>query len=120
MAPNEYERKGELSRTVWTAIGLVAYEKWKREEFKRSQGYEHTQIILRPSRHFVVVEPCDDTYFTFPDHPQQLSVFRNAWVLVRNKRPHVPVLEGTRLPSALQRPQDYAKYCSVFFRPWTC
>ena len=40
-------------------------------------------------------------------------------MLVRNRRSYVPVLEGTRLPSALQRHQDNAKYCSVFFRPWT-
>ena len=77
-------------------------------------------MVLRPGDHYTVVESSTGEYHTFPEAPQKVyAKFRHAWVLVRNKRPYVPVLEGAPLPSPARRSEDNAKYFSVFFRPWT-
>jgi len=70
--------------------------------------------------HFVVVLPEDHSYYTFPEHPVAIySVFRHAWVLIRKKRPDVVVIEGLKMPSTARSDIENAKYCSLFFRPWT-
>ena len=45
--------------------------------------------------------------------------FRHSWVLVRKTRPDVIVIEGLKKPSVSQSSVHNAKYCSLFFRPWT-
>ena len=38
---------------------------------------------------------------------------------MRKKRPDVVVIEGLKMPRASRAPAENAKYCSLFFRPWT-
>ena len=43
--------------------------------------------------HYVVLECMDSSYHTFPEGPCTVyGTLRHAWVLVRNNRPHVPVI----------------------------
>ena len=85
------------------------------QEWKKKQGMKYERIVLRPGTHYTVLECPENSYYTFPDKPERIySVFRHAWVLVRNKRPHVPVLEGAPLPSSARSNDDNAKYFSVF------
>ena len=81
-------------------------------------GVPWRHVVLRPGDHYVVVPCPSGSYDTFPDVPV-LQKFRHAWVILRNKRPYVPVLEGAPLPNGNRRPEDNAKYCLTFFRPWT-
>ena len=53
-------------------------------------------------------------YWVFPH-----EVLRHSWVIVRLRRPYVPVLQGAKVPNAATSPTDSAKYFSLFFRPWT-
>lgn len=79
-----------IPRTEWTDRGQAAVQ---------SEAYKNGKLKLRPGFHFVVVEPEDgDCYFTFPQQ-KQLDLFRHFWIIVRRQRPHVPVIEGVRLPS---------------------
>ena len=76
-----------------------------------------------PGVHYVVLDApeggSNDTYYCFPEEPAAaLRYFRHAWVLVRKKRPEVPVIEGGKLPRAGGNATYNAKYASVFFRPW--
>ena len=38
---------------------------------------------------------------------------------MRKKRPDVVVIEGLKMPRASRPSAENAKYCSLFFRPWT-
>ena len=38
---------------------------------------------------------------------------------MRKKRPDVVVIEGLKMPRASRAPAENAKYCSLFFLPWT-
>ena len=53
-------------------------------------------------------------YWLFPH-----EVLKHSWVIVRQRRPYVPVLQGVQVPTASTSPMDSAKYFSLFFRPWT-
>jgi hypothetical protein len=120
VAPYLYERDGIDARTEWTSAGKNAYAIFQVEERKRRLGRTTVQVVLRPGVHYTVVPSQKDppAYFPFPDIPK-LQAFRSAWVLVRNHRPHVPVVEGAPVPSSERLTDDGAKYCNIFFRPWT-
>ncbi len=72
-------------------------------------------------QYLFVIEPNEGAdYVAFPADPADTyKVFRHAWVLVRKKRPDVVVIEGLRMPSASRAATENAKYCCLFFRPWT-
>ncbi|CAJ1395073.1 unnamed protein product [Effrenium voratum] len=76
---------------------------------------------LLPGVHFHVREPGEgDAWITFPESKSASTErFRHMWILRRRARPHVPVLEGCRLPSLSNSAEYNAKLFSVFFRPWT-
>ena len=72
---------------------------------------------MRPGLHYIVREPqANDDYVTFAPSYANL---RNSWVIVRRAGPHVPVLEGSPLPSPSRSKEENGKYFSLFFRPWT-
>ena len=116
IAPYLYERNGVTSRTQWTTTGKAQYNVLQQEHKEKSGK----RVLLLPGKHYTVVEDTEDPpqYFLFPN-VKNLEIFRNAWVLVRNKRPYVPVLEGMRIPSSESLKEEDAKYCNVFFRPWS-
>jgi hypothetical protein len=111
LTPSYYENMGVPSRTAWTDAGLALL---------RSKEFKDGQTQAKPGIHYLAVKSMDDAYFLFPSEPAQFySNFRHAWVLVRKKRPDVVIIESLRLPSAKRSTMDNAKYCSLFFRPWT-
>ena len=60
-----------------------------------------------------------DEYGVFPPKPKaEYDILRHSWVFGRRKKPHVPVLQGAKLPSATTSPNDSARSFSLFFRPW--
>jgi hypothetical protein len=98
-------------QTAWTEKGL---------EVVKTKAYKDGNDVAKPGIHFVVVAPEGSEYYTFPEHPADIySVFRHAWVLIRKKRPDVVIIEGLKMPSSARSDIENAKYCSLFFRPWT-
>ena len=100
-------------RTQWTDAGRHILGTAKLEDGKTK---------LSPGLHYTVIEPQNngDDYWVFPREPKAIyETLRHSWVIVRRKRPHVPVLQGAKVPSATTSPNDSAKYFSLFFRPWT-
>lgn len=62
-------------------------------------------------KHFIVIDPVDDEYLTFPRvSASAFSTFLHAWAIIRKKRPLVPVLEGNKLVGPGHAPEDSAKY----------
>ena len=60
-----------------------------------------------------------DEYDVFPPKPKaEYDILRHSWVFGHRKKPHVPVLQGTKLPSATTSPNDSARSFSLFLRPW--
>ena len=103
---------GTQLRSKWTPEG---------QRLNSINSFADGKMKIVPGIHYVVVEPnADDTYFTFPTSPRSIyDLLRNCWILTRRARPHVPVLEGAKLPSQTAGDEYNAKYMSVFFRPWT-
>ena len=113
--PRGYE-KGE-ERTEWTAVGEHLWGHYATR--KRMDASTPIPQFL-PGKHFIVLEPLKGQYYTFQQEPTQVfDKFRHTWVIVRNKRPHVPVLQGNKLPGPACSAEDNAQYCSLFFRPWS-
>ena len=111
LVPTYYENRGEPARTRWTDEGA---------KFVRTPEYKEGKLAVKPGIHYVVLQSATNEYTTFPEHPADLlGIFRNAWVLMRRTRPYVIVIEGLRMPSASRPETENAKYCSLFFRPWT-
>ena len=111
LTPTEYVNRGNPTRTTWTALGAALV---------RTAEYKKGKVVAKPGVHYVVIEPEDTTYSTFPEEPRQIfEIFRHSWVLVRKKRPDVVVIEGLKLPSLSRTAVENAKYCNLFFRPWT-
>ena len=105
------------TRTKWTPLGLMM---WNEHKAKRKVNPREPMPRWLPGRHYIVIEPEQDEYYTFPSEPvRTYETFRHRWVIVRNRRPYVPVLEGSRVPGPQTAPEDTAKYCSLFFRPWS-
>ena len=87
-----------------------------------SCAYQEGKSQLLPGTHYQVLEEHSavDEYWTFPREPSSVfKHFRHTWVIVRRRRPFVPVLEGATVPSPSKPPLENAKYLSLFFRPWT-
>jgi hypothetical protein len=111
MIPSYYTNKGIPERSAWTEAGI---------QLSRTKEYKEGKSIARPGVHYCVVEAENEEYCTFPEYPADIyAVFRHAWILLRKKRPDVVVVEGLRMPSTARSDVDNAKYCSLFFRPWT-
>lgn len=111
LVPSYYENKGMQARTEWTEEGL---------QLIKSKAYRNNEIVAKPGLHYEVLPPSDDSYVLFPESPANIyKNFRHAWVLVRKTRPNVVMIEGLKLPSARQTTSYNAKYCSLFFKPWT-
>ena len=86
----------------------------------RSSQYRAGKVAAKPGRHYESAKADDAEYHLFPEQPADIyNALRHAWVLVRRPRPHVIVIEGLKRPSASRSPTENAKYCSLFFRPWT-
>ena len=107
MLPTYYENRRMASRSIWTEAG---------ELLVNSQEYKEGNKVAKPGIHFLVQEPTDGSYFTLPDEP---AVLHHSWVLVRQERPVVVMIENLRMPSAARSTTYNAQYCSLFFRPWT-
>ena len=119
MALCVYESRGEVPRTEWTQPeGEEQFEVYNEEMRRQIMGLEARPVVLRPGDHYIALPwgtaHGTEQYFLFPDIPA-LSKFRHAWVIVRNKRPYVLVLEGAPLPNAARKAEDNARYCSVLF-----
>ena len=112
MPPSYYAARDIPSRSYWTAKG---------KEVRKSDEYKEGKVVLKPGLHYCILEPDDDAdYHVFPAEPANIfETFRHAWVLERKKRPDVVVIEGLRMPRASRSRNENAKYCSLFFRPWT-
>ena len=111
LAPTEYYNRDIPAKTKWTQAGFALV---------KSTAYKEGKLVAKPGIHYVVVEPEDSSYSTFPEEPKStFEAFRHTWILVRKKRPDIVVIEGMKLPSPSRSAQDNAKYCSLFFRPWT-
>ena len=104
-------------RTEWTALVQVFWNDYIQKKHCDA-GARMPQWVA--GKHYTVIEPTQDEYYTFLSESRPTyEVFRHRWVIVRNRRPHVPVLEGNRLPGPSTGTEDKAKYCSLFFRPWS-
>ena len=111
LTPTYYENQGLAPRTQWTEAG---------GELIRSKDYKDGNIVAKPGIHYIAVPAKQQEYVLFPEQPHSIfETFRHAWVLVRKKRPDVIVIEGLKMPSTSRSPTENAKYCSLFFRPWT-
>ena len=111
------EAAAAMTRTKWTTLGLTM---WNEHKAKRKVNPQEQMPRWVPGKHYTVIEPEQDEYYTFPSEPvRTYETFRHRWVIVRNRRPYVPVLEGSRVPGPQTAPEDTAKYCSLFFRPWS-
>jgi len=107
--PGLYE--DEDSFADWTTLGKAEL---------RKGSFRDGKTKCQAGKHFVVLEPEGGEYVTFPDKPDNIyKNLRHLWVLRRRNRPEVPVLEGVALPRQGRSQEQNAKYCSVFFRPWT-
>ena len=60
----------------------------------------------------------DPDYLTFPDHPL-MARFRHEWIMVRQRRPRVPVFADGKMPRANMQEEEKARLCNLFFRPWS-
>ena len=60
----------------------------------------------------------DPDYLTFPDHPL-MARFRHEWIMVRQRRPCVPVFADGKMPRANMQEEEKARLCNLFFRPWS-
>ena len=94
------------------------------EKVANSEKYKEGKMNLTPGVHYEVVPSEDGSYITFQHLLEDSSKdkyvrFANSWILQRRQRPYVVVLTGMRLPSVSSSREENAKYCSVFFRPWT-
>ena len=111
MVPSYYANKNVKPLTEWTFQGL---------ELIKNQAYKDGEVAAKPGVDYIVIERDDNVYHTFPKEPREYySTFRHAWILIRKKRPDVVVIEGLKLPSTARSDAENAKYCSLFFRPWT-
>ena len=112
LAPSYYFATDKTPRTRWTPDG---------EKVMRSEAYKDGTVTLKPGLHYVIIEPdANADYIAFPVEPVHIyNVFRHTWVLVRKKRPDVVVIEGLKMPRASRAAKENAKYCCLFFRPWT-
>ena len=55
-----------------------------------SEEYKEGKKVAKPLIHYKVIEPQDNTYFTFPLEPKEIDgVFRHCWILKRTPRPYV-------------------------------
>ena len=75
--------------------------RWTKEgNAERSRGsFQDGKKKRKAGVHFVVIEPEDDSYMTFPQEPVAVyGQLRHLCVLRRRRRPVVPVLEGVALP----------------------
>ena len=54
----------------------------------------------------------------FPD-TVQTAKFRHQWILKPRDRPVDPCPQGTPLPKKGMAPEEKARLCSVYMRPWT-
>ena len=81
MVPTFYRNKAYPPRSEWTEEGLA---------LANSDEYKEGKKVAKPLIHYKVIEPMDDTYFTFPSEPKDIySVFRHCWILKRTPRPYV-------------------------------
>ena len=100
----------KTSRTKWTRAG---------ELLNKTGGVNNTHKPVKPGVHYKVVDPTgEDSYFTLPDIAQ-LSTLRHCWVIERNNRPAVPIIQGLPLPSSNRGKEYNARYTAAFFRPWS-
>ena len=87
MVPTFYTNKGLTPRSTWTEAGQL---------LANSQEYKDGKKVAKPLVHYTVLEPTDDSYFTFPQEPQDFyETFRHCWVLLRTPRPYVetPIID---------------------------
>ena len=111
LVPTYYENKGVEPRTQWTAQGL---------QLIKSKEYQEGNAAAKPGVHYTVLASAQNEYITFPELPSEVyQYFRHAWIILRKKRPDVIVIEGLKQPSSSRTDTENAKYCSLFFRPWT-
>ena len=111
LAPSYYENFDIQKRTAWTP-----------EEKNKSCSEECKagKPVLKPGEDYIVVEPVDDEYVTFDDEPARIfAAFRHSWVIERKMRPDVVVIDGLSRPSTCRSATENARYCSLFFRPWS-
>jgi hypothetical protein len=74
-------------RTEWTQLGLLL---WKEYVDQKRLHAQPQMPQWAPGKHYTVIEPANDEYYTFPSEPARTyEVFRHRWVIVRNRRPHV-------------------------------
>ena len=96
-------------RTQWTQAG---------RELLGTQSLTNGTAKICPGLHYEVLEEQneDDEYWVFPrDPPSIYGILRHSWVIVRRKRPYVPVLQGVKVPNASTSRSDSAKYLSLCF-----
>ena len=108
LIPTHYRHRDEQERTEWTEAG---------KQLIKTKEYNDGKHTARPEVHYKAIDPpVSSEYFLFP---KEIQVFRHAWALVRKRRPDVVVIDGLPLPSVNKGSLFNAKYCSLFFRPWT-
>ena len=107
LSPTYYYNKGVRQRTAWTPDG---------RKLTQRADYREGQISLKPGVHYVALESDANDYYLFPDEPKDVyKIFRHTWVLERNPRPQVVVIEGLKLPSTSRSSIYNSQYCSLFF-----
>ena len=75
---------------------------------------------LTPGKHYCVKDFSGyPDVIAFPADDKALSTFRNRWVMVRHRRPMVPIFARSRLPRPGLAAEENARLCSVYLRPWT-
>ena len=63
MVPTFYMNKGLAPRSEWTEAGQV---------LAKSQDYKDGTKVAKPLMHYTVLEPTDESYFAFPQEPEDI------------------------------------------------
>ena len=105
-APSAYSKD---PKTKWTAAGLTYREMLKEDK---------TACAPKPGEHYVVINSDDcHRYISYPEN-QKTEFLRHVAVMVRRKRPHVPVPSNTPLPTDSKTAEEQGRMYSAYLRPW--
>ena len=86
------------------------------KEFVKLPAYKNGAKPLLSGEHYIVQPKMCEGCIVFGE---DAGALRHQWVLEKKPRPEVPIIEKLLIPKAGASADYNARYCSLFFRPWT-